>query len=89
MIHKAIIYRSILIGSRTQYVKRISVPTILCIDTDIADSTYRFEDMNRLFESHQIRPVVDKVFPFEQAKQAYEYLASQKHVGKIVIKVSN
>ena len=34
-----------------------------------------------------IKPVVDKVFPFEEAVQAYEYLDSQKHVGKVVIEV--
>lgn len=45
--------------------------------------------MNRLLEARQIRPVIDKVFAFDQAKQAYEYLASQRHVGKVVIKVSN
>ncbi|KAF8998123.1 zinc-binding alcohol dehydrogenase [Cyathus striatus] len=34
------------------------------------------------------RPVVDKVFSFEQAVQAYAHLESQKHIGKVVIKVS-
>ncbi|MBM3525577.1 MAG: zinc-binding dehydrogenase, partial [Alphaproteobacteria bacterium] len=33
-----------------------------------------------------IDPVVDKVFPFEQAREAYEALAEAKHFGKIVIK---
>jgi len=51
-------------------------------------SRKQFEDMNRLISGQQIRPVVDKVFTFEQAKEAYEYLASQKHVGKVVIKVA-
>jgi NADPH:quinone reductase-like Zn-dependent oxidoreductase len=35
------------------------------------------------------RPVVDKIFNFEAAKQAYAYLESQAHVGKVVINVSN
>ncbi|KAJ7476579.1 alcohol dehydrogenase superfamily protein [Mycena latifolia] len=30
------------------------------------------------------RPVIAKVFPFEQAKDAYAYLESQAHVGKVV-----
>jgi NADPH:quinone reductase-like Zn-dependent oxidoreductase len=34
------------------------------------------------------RPVVDKVFRFEEAKEAYAYLESQAHVGKVVIEVS-
>jgi NADPH:quinone reductase-like Zn-dependent oxidoreductase len=48
----------------------------------------RFEDMNRLFIARQIHPVVDKVFSFEEAIEAYSYLESQKHVGKVVIKVT-
>lgn len=47
----------------------------------------RFEDMNRLISARKITPIVDKVFSFDQAKDAYEYLASQKHVGKVVIRV--
>ncbi len=34
------------------------------------------------------RPVIDKVFSFEEAVDAYAYLESQKHVGKVVILVS-
>jgi NADPH:quinone reductase-like Zn-dependent oxidoreductase len=51
-------------------------------------SVAQFKNMNRLFSAHKTKPVVDKVFPFEQAPEAYAYLDSQKHVGKVVIKVS-
>ena len=46
--------------------------------------------MNRLLALHPevTRPVISKVFPFEEARQAYEHLESQAHVGKIVIKVA-
>ena len=44
--------------------------------------------MNRLFEARKIKPVVDQVFSFEQAQDAYKHLESQKHIGKVVIKVS-
>ena len=44
--------------------------------------------MNRLIEAVQLKPVVDKVFDFEHAREAYEYQESQQHVGKVVIKVS-
>ncbi|KAI0791063.1 NAD-P-binding protein [Abortiporus biennis] len=50
-------------------------------------SRYQFEDMNRLIEARQIKPVVNKVFDFKQTREAYEYLQSQKHIGKIVIKL--
>lgn len=50
----------------------------------------RFKDMNRLITAHPdlTRPVVDKVFPFDKTVDAYAYLESQKHVGKVVIKVA-
>ncbi|PSR73016.1 hypothetical protein PHLCEN_2v11120 [Hermanssonia centrifuga] len=51
-------------------------------------SRTQFEDMNRLFEAHQIKPVVDNVFPFDEATTAYKRLESQKHLGKIVVQVS-
>ncbi|KAJ7702769.1 alcohol dehydrogenase superfamily protein [Mycena rosella] len=52
-------------------------------------SVQEFKDMNKLMSANveETRPVVDKVFPFEEAKAAYAYLESQAHVGKIVIKV--
>ncbi|KAK0499221.1 hypothetical protein EDD18DRAFT_65673 [Armillaria luteobubalina] len=52
-------------------------------------STAQFESMNRLLRARpeSTRPVVDKVFSFEEAIDAYAYLESQKHVGKIVIRV--
>jgi NADPH:quinone reductase-like Zn-dependent oxidoreductase len=30
-----------------------------------------FEDMNRFIEAHRITPVVDRVFPFDEALQAF------------------
>jgi len=34
------------------------------------------------------KPVVNKTFAFDKAKDAFAYLESQKHVGKVVIKVA-
>ncbi|GLB41523.1 putative alcohol dehydrogenase [Lyophyllum shimeji] len=86
-IRKAVSLRGILIGSVAQYV--IFLP-IFRAKHKKADHPVRFVDMNRLLSANPevTRPVVDKVFPFEEAKQAYAYLASQAHVGKVVIKVS-
>ncbi len=44
-----------------------------------------FEAMNRAIEHRQLRPVIDRVFPFEEAAAAYEYFASAQHFGKVVI----
>jgi NADPH:quinone reductase-like Zn-dependent oxidoreductase len=32
-----------------------------------------------------MKPAIDKVFPFADTKAAFDYLQSQKHVGKVVI----
>lgn len=47
-----------------------------------------FDRMNAFLEEHHIKPVVDTVYPFEQAVQAYEHLA-RGPFGKIVIKVGD
>ena len=44
--------------------------------------------MNRLIDAVKLKPVIDKVFDFEHVRDAYEYLHSQQHVGKVVVKVS-
>jgi NADPH:quinone reductase-like Zn-dependent oxidoreductase len=44
-----------------------------------------FELMNRAIAHHKLKPVIDKVFPFEDARSAYRYLESQRHFGKVVI----
>jgi len=51
-------------------------------------SRSQFEDMNRFISVTKLKPVVDKVFPFEEAQDAFRHLESQKHVGKVVIKVT-
>jgi len=43
--------------------------------------------IGELLETERIRPVIDKVFPFEQAKEALEYLAQGRSRGKVVVKV--
>jgi NADPH:quinone reductase-like Zn-dependent oxidoreductase len=45
------------------------------------------ERMLKFYEEKQIRPVVDRVFKFEEAKEALEYLFSGGHFGKVVVKV--
>jgi len=47
-----------------------------------------FEDMNRAIAVHGLRPVVDQVFPFEQAPEALAHLASGQHFGKVVVRVA-
>ena len=44
-------------------------------------------ELARFVELKQIRPVIDKVFGFEQAREAYRYLAAGQHFGKVVVSI--
>lgn len=44
-------------------------------------------EIGKLLEMERIRPVIDKVFPFEQAKEALDYLAQGRSKGKVVVKM--
>jgi NADPH:quinone reductase-like Zn-dependent oxidoreductase len=46
-----------------------------------------FEAMNRAIAMHQMRPVVDRVFPFAEAKEAFEFVMSGAHFGKVCIAI--
>jgi NADPH:quinone reductase-like Zn-dependent oxidoreductase len=46
-----------------------------------------FEGMNAAIALHQIKPVIDRVFPFSEAPAAYRYLQSGSHLGKVVIQI--
>ncbi|KAJ7795864.1 alcohol dehydrogenase superfamily protein [Mycena olivaceomarginata] len=50
-------------------------------------SVPQFNDMLKLMIANPktTRPVIDRVFPFEKSKEAFAYLQSQAHVGKVVI----
>lgn len=45
-----------------------------------------FAAMNRAIAHHQLKPIVDRIFPFNEAMDAYRYLKSGSHFGKIVIR---
>jgi NADPH:quinone reductase-like Zn-dependent oxidoreductase len=51
-------------------------------------SMQMFEAMSRAIAASGIKPVLDKVFPFDEAQAAYRHMASGAHFGKIVIRVA-
>ena len=46
-----------------------------------------FEQLNAAINVNGIKPVIDKVFPFAQAKDAFAHQASGDFIGKVVISV--
>lgn len=48
-------------------------------------SRAQFLAMNQLIEQERIRPVVDRSFPFDQAREAFRYYASGSAFGKVIV----
>jgi NADPH:quinone reductase-like Zn-dependent oxidoreductase len=46
-----------------------------------------FEAMNRAISERKLKPVIDRVFAFDQACEALKYMATGAHFGKICISV--
>jgi NADPH:quinone reductase-like Zn-dependent oxidoreductase len=53
----------------------------------VVGSVAMFENMNRAMEAHEIRPLIDEIFPFARANEALAKLESGTHFGKIVIRL--
>jgi NADPH:quinone reductase-like Zn-dependent oxidoreductase len=51
-------------------------------------STQMFDAMNRAIAANEIKPVIDKVFDFDEVQAAYKHMASGAHFGKIVIRLA-
>jgi NADPH:quinone reductase-like Zn-dependent oxidoreductase len=49
-------------------------------------SRQMFEEMNRAIVANGLKPVIDRTFPFEEAREALKYMESGSHFGKIVLK---
>lgn len=47
----------------------------------------RFEEMLAFYTEKEIKPVVDRTFKFEEAKEALTYLFGGGHFGKVVIEL--
>jgi NADPH:quinone reductase-like Zn-dependent oxidoreductase len=45
-----------------------------------------FEKLTRAIEFHSIKPVVDRVFPWTEIKEALHYMEKQQHLGKICLR---
>ncbi|HXX69503.1 MAG TPA: NAD(P)-dependent alcohol dehydrogenase [Polyangiaceae bacterium] len=72
-------------GAPADLVSAQKNPTGIRVDSVFVGSVRHFEAMNDAIEKGRIRPVVDRVFPFEQSREAYRFLERGDHFGKIVI----
>ncbi|GAA6022613.1 hypothetical protein JCM10207_003923 [Rhodosporidiobolus poonsookiae] len=73
-------------AGQPEYAKEI-LYTQAIVQGVVCGSRDMFEDMNRCVEINKIVPIVDKVYPFDQVQEAYQFLDSGKHFGKVVIEL--
>ena len=53
----------------------------------VVGSRRMFEDLLRAAATADLTPLIDKVFPFDQAPAAYEHLKGAEHLGKVMVSV--
>jgi NADPH:quinone reductase-like Zn-dependent oxidoreductase len=46
-----------------------------------------FEAMNQFIAEHEITPIIDRVYDFDDARDAFEFMESGDYMGKIVIRI--
>jgi len=59
----------------------------LTIKGIIVGSRRMFEDLLKAMAANNIKPLIDKVFPFDQARDAVTHMQSGDRLGKVVIKI--
>ena len=55
----------------------------------VTPSGAQLDEIRKLIEDGKINPVIDKVFPFDQAKEAMAYIAQGRTKGKVVLKIKD
>jgi NADPH:quinone reductase-like Zn-dependent oxidoreductase len=80
-----------LLGNLSGNVADVSLTSILMQNVRVqgllVGNREMFEAMNRAIELHKMRPVIDRAFDFEAAVEAFKYMESGAHFGKICIRI--
>ena len=80
-----------LIGGLSGYGSELPTDAIMWINATASGvyvgSREDFLAMNAFISEQRIRPLIDRVFEFEEAPAAFEYMASGDFMGKIVIRL--
>jgi len=85
--------RLVTVGRTTGAMAETDIKLIFWNQLQVIGSTManqkEFSDVMALFFQGELKPVIDSVFPLEQAGEAYQRLESGEHFGKIIIKVDD
>jgi D-arabinose 1-dehydrogenase-like Zn-dependent alcohol dehydrogenase len=49
-------------------------------------SRAQFYTMNRAIAAHLMKPLIDRVFSFDEAKEAFSYFKKASKLGKVIIR---
>jgi len=81
-----------LIGNVAGGVGEINVIPILmrqlCIQGILVGSRDDFEAMNRAIAAHRMKPQIDRVFPWAEAREAFQALSRAEHFGKLCLEIA-
>ncbi|UZW57081.1 NAD(P)-dependent alcohol dehydrogenase [Sphingobium sp. JS3065] len=59
----------------------------LTLEGIVVGSRRNFVDSLRAMDSAKLRPVLDEVFAFDRAADAYRHMLERKHVGKVIVRI--
>jgi NADPH:quinone reductase-like Zn-dependent oxidoreductase len=78
----------VLTGTAGEINPRPIVMKNICVQGILVGSREMFESMNRAISLHRLRPAIDGVFPFGEARDALRYMERGAHFGKICISLA-
>jgi NADPH:quinone reductase-like Zn-dependent oxidoreductase len=77
------------IGVLTGFSPKPDLGRLQSVNADILGITVgsreHFEAMSTFIARHQLKPVIDRTFVFDDAPAAYDYLRSARHFGKVAL----
>lgn len=65
------------------------IPKQITVRGIFTESTAELRSFCQALQATQLHPFIDRSFPFDQARKAYDYLQSQKHIGKVIIDITS
>lgn len=83
-----IAYIGVLTGLAGQASPVMLIPRMATVNGIFVGSREMFYAMLQAMEHHQIKPVIDRTYSFDEAPEALECLRQGQHFGKIVIQVN-
>jgi NADPH:quinone reductase-like Zn-dependent oxidoreductase len=76
-------------GSATEpFAFRLLLHKLLRVHGIYVGSRTIFEQVNAAITAAKLHPVIDRIFEFNQAPEAFQHRQSASHFGKIVIRVA-